>query len=223
MPPRPIRDAEVTFPVGAANLPTINSVCQLDTATGNARLPSAASVAPIGVAQADATASKEITVLQEGIARCVASAAISIGDFVEIADATGKVRTKAQTSAGPLVLTQSLTPAAVAANTTAEQSFVVAGLAANDVITGVSKPTAQAGLGIVGVRYIDATHIGVTFSNNTAAPITPTAAETYTFTGTRGATAGGQTQPTPIVGRALTAASASGDFVDVLLMIGANY
>ncbi len=132
MPPKPIRDAEVTFLVGSANLPTQYSVCELDTGTANqVRTPTAASVQPVGVAQADAVASKEITVQTAGIARCIASAAIAIGAFVEIASATGNVRTKAQTAAGA--------------------------------------------------------------------------------------------QPTPIVGQALTAAAAAGDYVDVLLMIGGQY
>ncbi|HEX6512359.1 MAG TPA: hypothetical protein VF157_08675, partial [Chloroflexota bacterium] len=60
-----------------------------------------------------------------------------------------------------------LTPAAVAANTTAEQSFVVASpFSATTAPAAVIKPTVQAGLGIVGHRQIDATHLGVTFSNN---------------------------------------------------------
>jgi hypothetical protein len=131
MPARPVRDAEVTFLAGAANLPTMNAVLNLVVADGTVRLPTAASTDPIGVAQADAVASKAVTVLQEGIARCIASAAIAIGDYVEIADATGKVRTKAKAGAG--------------------------------------------------------------------------------------------VQPTPIVGRALTAAAASGDFLDVMLMVGGMY
>ena len=81
-------------------------------------------------------------------------------------------------------LTSTLTPAAVAANTTAEQLFAVAGVVLNDVIN-VNKPTAQAGLGIVGVRVSSAGNIGINFSNNTAASITPTAAEVYQISGIR--------------------------------------
>ena len=74
----------------------------------------------------------------------------------------------------------SLTPAAVAANTTAEQTFTVTGLAlATDVIVSINKPTAQAGLGIVGWRVSADNTLAVTFSNNTAGSITPTAAQTY--------------------------------------------
>lgn len=75
--------------------------------------------------------------------------------------------------------TPTLSPVAVAANTTAEQTFTVTGLTTNDLVF-VKKPTAQAGLGIVGARVSAADTLAVTFSNNTAAPITPTAAEVYT-------------------------------------------
>ena len=77
--------------------------------------------------------------------------------------------------------TVTLTPSAVAANTTAEQSFIVgAPFSATTVPATVIKPAAQAGLGIVGHRMIDATHLGITFANNTGSSITPTAGENYT-------------------------------------------
>lgn len=72
-----------------------------------------------------------------------------------------------------------LSPAIVAANTTAEQLFTVTGVKVGDQVF-VNKPTAQAGLGIVGERVSAANQVGITFSNNTAAGITPTAAEAYT-------------------------------------------
>lgn len=84
-------------------------------------------------------------------------------------------------------LTASLSPALVAANTTAEQTFTVAGLMPGDVVT-VNKPTAQAGLGIVGARVSAADTLAITFANNTAAGITPTAAENYSVSYTRRAT-----------------------------------
>ena len=78
--------------------------------------------------------------------------------------------------------TAALTPAIVAANTTAEQTFTVSGLVvASDTMIGISKPTAQAGLGIVGWRVTADNTVGITFSNNTGAGITPTAGETYRF------------------------------------------
>ncbi|MDP4158231.1 MAG: hypothetical protein Q8911_00505 [Bacillota bacterium] len=73
--------------------------------------------------------------------------------------------------------TPALTPVSVAANTTAEQTFTVTGLQATDFVM-VNKPTAQAGLGIVGVRASGANTLAITYVNATAAPIVPTA-ETY--------------------------------------------
>ena len=45
----------------------------------------------------------------------------------------------------------------------------------------VMKPTAQAGLDIVGMRAVSNNVVGITFANLTAATITPTAAESYTI------------------------------------------
>lgn len=70
-----------------------------------------------------------------------------------------------------------LTPASVAANTTVEQSFTIAGLQAGDFIE-VNKPTLQAGLGIINTRA-SANTLYIGFANTTASPIVPTAGETY--------------------------------------------
>ena len=80
----------------------------------------------------------------------------------------------------PATLTQSVTlsPVAVAANTTAEQQFALPSLVAGSVVA-VNKPTAQAGLVIVGSRTVSPGIMGITFANLTASPITPTAAEAY--------------------------------------------
>jgi hypothetical protein len=72
-----------------------------------------------------------------------------------------------------------LTPAAVAPNTSAEQTFTVAGLPAGVPVI-VNKPTAQNGLSIGGARVSAANTLAITFVNNTAATITPTATEVYT-------------------------------------------
>lgn len=80
----------------------------------------------------------------------------------------------------PITVTEALSPAQVAANTTAEQIFAVAGVKVGDIVY-VNKPTSQAGLGIVGARVSSAGHVAINFSNNTGAGITPTAAETYSF------------------------------------------
>lgn len=80
-----------------------------------------------------------------------------------------------------MVVSVALTPSAVSANTTAQQTFTVPGVLATDVVIAVEKPSHQAGLGVVGARVTAADTVGITFSNNTGAGITPTAAETYDF------------------------------------------
>jgi hypothetical protein len=76
------------------------------------------------------------------------------------------------------VISVTLSPALIVLNTTAEQTFTVNGLRVGDVVS-INKPTAQAGLGIVGSRVSAANTLGITFSNNTASSITPTAAQVY--------------------------------------------
>src|SRR5205823_6146927 len=75
-------------------------------------------------------------------------------------------------------ITTAPTPLSVAANTTAEQQFAVSGIKAGEAVV-VNKPTAQAGLDIVGYRVVQDGVLGITFGNATATPITPTAAESY--------------------------------------------
>lgn len=77
-----------------------------------------------------------------------------------------------------MLLSTVLSPASVAANTTAEQTFTINGLNPGDMVM-VRKPTTQAGLGIVNSRTSAVNTIAVTFINATASPIVPTAAETY--------------------------------------------
>lgn len=78
-----------------------------------------------------------------------------------------------------MLLQATLSPAIVNTITAPEQTFTVPGLAPGDVILVVQKPTAQAGLGIVGSRVTAANTLGITFVNPTAGNITPTAGETY--------------------------------------------
>jgi hypothetical protein len=78
------------------------------------------------------------------------------------------------------VILQALSPAAVNANTSAEQTFTVAGVAVGDLVF-VNKPTAQAGLAIVGTRVSALDTVAITFGNFTGGGITPTAAEVYKF------------------------------------------
>lgn len=76
------------------------------------------------------------------------------------------------------VVQATLTPAQVAINTTAEQTFTVPGLKVGDVVV-VNKPTAQAGLGIAGARVSAADTLAINFANVTGGAITPTAGEVY--------------------------------------------
>jgi hypothetical protein len=77
-----------------------------------------------------------------------------------------------------------LSPASVAANTSAEQTFTVPGLTVGGVVY-VNKPTAQAGLGIVGARISAANTLAINFGNFTASPIVPTASEVYNIVSVR--------------------------------------
>jgi len=63
----------------------------------------------------------------------------------------------------------------VAANTTAERDITVAaGVVAVGDFVAVNKPTAQAGLGVVGARVKDAVTVALTYSNTTAGNVQPT-------------------------------------------------
>lgn len=70
--------------------------------------------------------------------------------------------------------------------TTSEITFsgLLTGILAGDVILSVSKPTAQAGLGIAGWRNDPAVNdkFYITYVNPTAGTVTPTASETYLIT-----------------------------------------
>jgi len=83
------------------------------------------------------------------------------------------------------LLQATLSPAQVAAATTAEQTFTVNGLLTTDFVE-VQKPTAQAGIGICGARVSAANTLAINFVNATAATATtPTAAEVYLIKVTR--------------------------------------
>jgi len=74
--------------------------------------------------------------------------------------------------------TPSIDPASVAANTTSEQTFTVAGVQAGDVVLACNKPTHTAGL-IVGHARVSADNeVALTFANVTAGAI-DAPAETY--------------------------------------------
>ena len=72
------------------------------------------------------------------------------------------------------VIKQTLTPAAVGANTTAEQTFTVNGLRVGDSID-INKASHQAGLSIGNVRVSANNTLAIQYVNTTAGSITPTA------------------------------------------------
>ena len=78
-----------------------------------------------------------------------------------------------------------ITPAAVNANTTAEQDFTVTGILAGSLVVAI-KPTSQAGLGVCTARVKSANTVSVTFCNPTAGNITPTATQGWLFIEIRG-------------------------------------
>lgn len=81
-----------------------------------------------------------------------------------------------------LLVTVTLSPSSVAANTTAAQAFTVPGVVpGQDFCVDVTKPTEQAGLGFASYRVSANNQVTVAFLNATASPIVPTAAESYTF------------------------------------------
>ena len=64
---------------------------------------------------------------------------------------------------------------AIAATTTTDVSTTITGLSADDVITGVSKPSYQASIGVVGYRVGAANQINVTYVSQSSGAITTTA------------------------------------------------
>jgi hypothetical protein len=81
------------------------------------------------------------------------------------------------------VFNVTLSPASVAPNTSAEQTFSTTGigLLTTDVVL-VQKPTSQAGLVMGGTRVSAADQLAINFGNLTAATITPTASQVYVVT-----------------------------------------
>jgi hypothetical protein len=102
---------------------------------------------------------------------------VTLSEVINNADLPPQLR-NALTALMPKFIKVALSPALVAANTSAEQTFTVNGLAVGD-FAAVSKPTTQAGLVIGGARVTAANTLGITFGNLTGVGITPTAAETY--------------------------------------------
>jgi hypothetical protein len=81
------------------------------------------------------------------------------------------------------IIRQTLTPAAVGANTTAEQTFNVPGLQVGDSLD-INKASHQTGLSIGNVRVSAANTLAIQYVNTTAGSITPTS-EQYIIGGQR--------------------------------------
>ncbi len=77
-----------------------------------------------------------------------------------------------------MAMTATLSPASVAANTSAEQTFAITGLLAGDLVF-VNAPALTAGLVIGNFRVSAANTLAISFGNLTASPIVPTASSVY--------------------------------------------
>ena len=73
---------------------------------------------------------------------------------------------------GTVVYSQTLTPASVAAATSAEQTFTVTGLATNDKVF-INQPVQANSAVPVGVRVSAANTLAITFCNPTAGALVP--------------------------------------------------
>lgn len=84
------------------------------------------------------------------------------------------------TSLMPFSVTVTWNPAAVAANSTAEQTVTVNGARTGDAVV-VTKPTHTAGVAVAGARVSAKDTVKVTFVNPTASSVDPPS-EDYRFT-----------------------------------------
>lgn len=78
------------------------------------------------------------------------------------------------------LLQVTLSPAAVATVTVAEQNVTVAGLATTDLVF-IGPYTCSTAVGLCGARVSAADTLTLRFVNPTAGSVTPTASQTYTF------------------------------------------
>lgn len=168
---------------GAAGTVTIYSTTQSPTSVA-ANTSAEQALTVTGVATGQLVIVNKPTA-QAGLA--LATARVSATNTIQVtfANDTAAVITPTATETyittaipASMLITAVLTPVAVAPNTTAEQRFAVAGVGSGAAVA-VNKPTAQAGLAILGARAVSPGLLGITFANLTAATITPTAAESY--------------------------------------------
>jgi hypothetical protein len=69
--------------------------------------------------------------------------------------------------------TVSVTPGAIAANTSAEVAVTITGILPGDLVINFVKPTLTAGIDIGNFRVFGANSIRVTYQNSTGSPVTP--------------------------------------------------
>jgi hypothetical protein len=81
------------------------------------------------------------------------------------------------------IIKQVLTPTAVGANTSSEQTFTVPGVQVGDSVD-INKASHQTGLAIGNVRVSAANTLAIQYVNTTAGSITPTS-EQYIIGGSR--------------------------------------
>lgn len=98
----------------------------------------------------------------------------SSGTFTTVSASTSATVGSGTAITKVVVYTPSLTPAAIAANTSAEQTFTVTGVTTADTIY-INPPSLTAGTGIVSVRITAADTIGISWGNFTAGSLTPPA------------------------------------------------
>jgi hypothetical protein len=75
---------------------------------------------------------------------------------------------------GIALVKQSITPAAVAANTTVEQTFTVAGVLTGDHVV-VVPPGVSAGISLFNARVSAANTVAIQYGNHTGGSLTPVA------------------------------------------------
>lgn len=135
------------------------------------------------------TATAATTVLKEGDASPTAMAAGTSRDFGPLASETiytldgadfSFTRQTPSIPANLEVIEATLTPASVSANTSAEQTFTVTGVDADDKVAAVSSPNLGNATYIGGCRVSAANQVAIRFGNPTAGALTP-ASGTYKF------------------------------------------
>lgn len=156
---------------------SIESALTIQTGTGATMLASATDL--LFVNKPTQAAGVGIGNVRPGSAGNIADVTFTNITSATVATASSEVYTVvALRGLGSYALTATLSPAAVTANTTIEQTFPVIGLQVGSLVQ-VSKPTSQAGLDIAGCRVVSNNTLGITFINVTSAAITPTSGQVY--------------------------------------------